>query len=508
MSVILSTFGCLLLKNCDVQTNQTDQSCHTYPGNETGSTVDISDALKGFNPFLANSYNSSSDPGHMIGTIFDQACGDPKTQHARFNICKLLPSDMDSKNAFFHYFKRFINVSYKISCDKHLTTKSAQNLHDYANISLSLISFQNGESFEEASSSGFGFTTEAFAIYAAAREDSKNQSMAVEAIKNNGEVVTAVAKCITHNVSISYLERTKFSSEFIQGLIYLNQTLVMAASLQQHRYSLFTAYFGTHFIRRAEMGASVSVQKVFTQKSDSVTMQRSREQCLSQSAAKGCNISNAKEAKDCLSAKLEECTRSSSSSSSAASNNSEASEDNSINIVKRGSTPKENLQKWIQTIMKANSPTEEAVIRTFTFKPYPVKVELEPIVNLITESNLEVSDEFGIDTLDHEGIRRLLTEGNSFYCSKVLNLTPEQCNEQFKGCDISGNCEFGETCIEDKNEPLGFWCKEPFKGCDISGNCTFRETCIEDKNEPLGFWCIKLDHSQVKVSRIALGKFN
>jgi hypothetical protein len=271
-------------------------------------------------------------------------------------------------------------------------------------VTHSSISFKNGGSFEE-NASDFGFIADSSAMYAASRDDTQNKA---EQIKENGsdvdEVITAVAKCLTHDVSIGHLKRIKFTRDFIFNLVFLNRTLEKGESDQLKAYSHFTASFGTHFIRKAEMGATMSYKKVFTASSESNSDRKIRADCFTLSAERCFMSGDFVEAiaKSCISSKSKLCSRSSSQDADDA-------DDILITIVTRGSTPKGNLQEWFDS----------------EFESYPALVTLEPLVDLITQYNLEASEKYGIpETLDYEGLRRLLTKGNMLYCSEVLKCGP------------------------------------------------------------------------------------
>jgi hypothetical protein len=300
-------------------------------------------------------------------------------------------------------------------------------------LSHSSISFQNGWSFE-ASAVGFGFSAEASAMYAAARNI--NQSQAVQALKsrNDSNVITAMAACLTHDVSIGFFKRVKFTRDFFFALLFLNHTLERSENEQLKAYSRFTTAFGTHFIRKANTGASMSYQKVFTARSENDSAQKIRADCFTLSAER-CIGSRDFVAKTCISTKSRRCAGSSSTLSS-------NYRDKSIDIVTRGSTPKGNLHQWIDS----------------DFKPYPALVKLEPIVDLITSYNLEASETYGIpETLDQEGLQRLMSNGNLNYCSKILNLNPQECKGQLNdGCGVSGNCELGQCVDDDPSKTISF----------------------------------------------------
>jgi hypothetical protein len=225
-------------------------------------------------------------------------------------------------------------------------------------VTHSSISFQNDGTFEETASD-FGFNNVASsAMYSAARDENSNN--AVQAIKsgNGVEVITAVAKCLTYDVSIAFFERKKFTRDFFFGLLFLNRTLEQSESEQLTAYSRFTTAFGTHFIRKADMGASMSFQKVFTTRSKGNSAQKSKKDCFIQSAEKCIRepVFVESTAKACISTKSKEWPCSWSA-------NTHDNSDSSITIATRGSTPKENIKQWLDS----------------DFKPYPILVKLEPI---------------------------------------------------------------------------------------------------------------------------------
>jgi hypothetical protein len=82
--VLLALLGYSLSQNCDALNLP---NCQTYPRNDGGYHIDIRAALRGYNPFLANSFSSSGggDPGLMDGVIFDHVCGETQFHYARFS---------------------------------------------------------------------------------------------------------------------------------------------------------------------------------------------------------------------------------------------------------------------------------------------------------------------------------------------------------------------------------------------------------------------------------------
>ena len=396
--------------------------CTTYPRTEDGYSIDVGPAMKGYNPFLANGFaEDGNDPGLKTGVIFDPSCGgDPKTHYADF-----------------------LNVYIKVNCEQSFSSLTAESLSEYAEQSHQSVSFQDDASFD-VSASGWGFSVHASAKYAVNRDRSSNQASEVMQ-SGKGEVITAGAFCITHDIDIADFSRKKFDRNFIQGLYVLNETLNSSQEPEERlsAYSRFTRAFGTHFIRQTDMGASMTYQKVFSERSKSAKRQQERASCFTESAG-GCvgggggALGFSADANACINREESKCGGGSGSSSS-----SNGDTYSSVLVISRGSRPKETLKEWLNS----------------KFQPYPVRMQLAPITELINSYNLEVSEEYGINkALNADGIRELLDWGNSQYCTKVLKLNQTMCREQFKGCGLSGNCPAGQVCFDDPSQDRGFTC--------------------------------------------------
>ena len=399
---------------------QESSQCLPYPRTEEGYSIDLGPAMKGYNPFQANAFTMIGlDPGFKTGVIFDSSC------------------DKDSKD----YYADFLDVTLPLNCQQHFSSVLATSLSQYAKQSHQAVSFQDGSSFD-VSASGWGFSAQASAKYAVNRDSSSNQAIKVMR-SGKGEVITAGANCITHNVDIAGFTRKKFDRDFIEGLKFLNQSIRKTDQDRLRGYSRFTSNFGTHFIQQSYFGASMTYQKIFSERSKSTDSQQARESCFAESA-EGCvgggggAFGVVVSANACINTAESKCKKGSESSLSSSSNT-----DSQLLVISRGSRPRETLSEWLSE----------------KFQPYPVKVKLAPIVDLIISKNLGVSSEYGIDeTLDIDGIRELLQWGNGLYCNRVLGLSEQECKEEIKGCGLSGNCPAGEVCFEEPSKPTGFIC--------------------------------------------------
>ena len=189
----------------------------------------------------------------------------------------------DGNNGYFD----FITVNTDISCKVSMKSESKRSYQEYMDSSMSSISFTNGYSIE-AVASVFGVTL------GASRTNTKKQDSEEQEIykvpthiinifchvsisvckwvfpnillhfqlflEEKGEVVIATANCFTFDLAIGSFARPKFSANFISALKRLDDALYLSEEKQIETYKTFLQEFGTHYVRKAQFGASLNYQ--------------------------------------------------------------------------------------------------------------------------------------------------------------------------------------------------------------------------------------------------------
>jgi hypothetical protein len=64
-------------------------------------------------------------------------------------------------------------------------------------------------------------------------------------------------------VSVAKYARPLFTDNFRNALQFLNESLVLPENEQMARYRAFVMEFGTHYITKTDLGASLFYQKIY-----------------------------------------------------------------------------------------------------------------------------------------------------------------------------------------------------------------------------------------------------
>ena len=101
-------------------------------------------------------------------------------------------------------------------------------------------------------------------------------------------MATSYGVCYTTDVSIMTSVRPMFSYNFIVNLNKMDEAVKSNnETIQKQAYVQFAKDFGTHFIIKADFGASASVHRVYNKRSNSKYQQDNRQECL-QTSTKFC----------------------------------------------------------------------------------------------------------------------------------------------------------------------------------------------------------------------------
>jgi len=300
-----------------------------------------------------------------------------------------------------------------------------------------------GESvFFEQEVADYGFYGYAGASFAVARQDDYYGFQHVF-YGAQGEISVAFAKCFTHNVAIGEYARPRFTPNFVQGLADLSRVATDASATDEQKadhYKRFTVEFGTHYVKQADLGAFLLYQKIWQQRSQSYLVEEARSTCFA-AAVESCVAqeeynSTYESATACVGNYVAACEYSYYGEAGYV----EASAGN-LCIISKGSRPK-SLLSWADS----------------KFKPAPIFQTLGNILELITEENLAISEDYGIDVeLNAKAIRTLIKDNMVNYCTMVLGEDEAACHSQLRGCGISGYCGPDELCQTCDND-VGYIC--------------------------------------------------
>ncbi len=101
------------------------------------------------------------------------------------------------------------------------------------------------------------------------------------------EVALARAACFTHDLSVSaQTTRPLFTGDFVRGLENLDGMLRRRRTSEAERrgaYVEFVRHFGTHYVRKAQFGSTVSVERVFRGRSRTEAQMERRRECFAES---------------------------------------------------------------------------------------------------------------------------------------------------------------------------------------------------------------------------------
>jgi hypothetical protein len=377
--------------------------------------VDVTYPLHGYDVFKANALAEAGDSGFRYGKIFNIDCDGWKSYGGS------------------RYYRDFASIRNDLHCSANMQTTMVRTVQSFLEKSTSHVTQSSGLEVEASVEGGaegknenseYGFSAGGSYQYESSRESSNEETLTLLR-ENRGELLVADIMCFTHDVSISYLSRSRFTPGFLNALHEINASLVESDVQRLRVYERFIDEFGTHFVRKAQLGASLTFTKLFNEKSTSANVERARKECFSNSVGlcfeaevEATNVSK-KEVdfganfKVCMSNEFSVCTESEFESSEAL-----VESVSNTKVISKGSRPTTSLNAWA----------------TSTFKPVPIRLVVEPITNLINPVNLGVDANYGIpEALDVDGMMAFFEQNNKLYCQHILGLTTYQCNQQLTG---------------------------------------------------------------------------
>jgi len=88
------------------------------------------------------------------------------------------------------------------------------------------------------------------------------------------------AQCFTHDVSIGKFSRSRFTCDFVNALVTMSNLGRDGRDDEAlELYKEFVKSFGTHFMRKAEYGASLTFEKRYRTRSSSTSASEARTSC-------------------------------------------------------------------------------------------------------------------------------------------------------------------------------------------------------------------------------------
>jgi len=365
--------------------------------------VDVTQIIHGYDVFHTNEFDPRGDPGYRNGRIFMPDCHGP--------------------SVFFDYYRDFLTISPNFYCNGEFTTTTYKTVRGYSFGSQAAVQHSFGMSIGfsvgfQNTLAGVGFSFNAEFGFDITRRNEFDFKLGF--LRNqSGEIAVSKAECSTHEISIAEFARPRFSSGFVTALYKINESLSQSTQSQLDIYTKFVREYGTHFIKRAKMGASLTYEKMYFTVSSNSSQETRRKNCLGVSISFCIGFDFFVDAASlegdiniCMESETESCSEEAARNSALSAN-----EQKTVDIYSKGSKPQK-LDEWTSS----------------EFNPVPTLLELADIPSILTDNNLSKSTKFGfIESLDGPGIRAFFEKYNKLYCEKVLGLSPEKCSAELTG---------------------------------------------------------------------------
>ena len=343
--------------------------------------INVYGAMLGYDSVRGNPLNSLSDPGVMERIFYH-----------------------DCKFGYFDFVSRIIS---ELNCDSDFSMKTISSMDEYESERTSSNKFSIKASVD-AEGSGFGISAKASLGYSRATNADESAAETVLS-KLNGELSVAKATCLTHAVSISRFVRPVFTSDFIRGLVMLDEaTDVGNINFRENAVAEFIREFGTHFSKTTHLGAQLLYERRFNKKATSRSDKSARSACTKDEARAsvsgggyGVKVAASVEGSN------EDCNSVKQGSAFAADEGFEQTK-----TISRGSRPK-SLKSWIDA----------------AFTPVPIERELEKITELFRDDWMKVSVPYGFEkSLRGRRMKSMFDEAAKKYCQIMLpGMLDENC---------------------------------------------------------------------------------
>ena len=307
----------------------------------------------------------------------------------------------------FGYWSFVSDVRSDLQCDSDFSMKSISSMEEYESERTSSNSMSIGASVS-ASGSGFGITASASAGFARA---TNNDERAAETVlsKYKGEILLAKATCLTHAVSIADSVRPVFTEDFINHLTKMDAAAKTNDIAQKRKaVAAFVREFGTHFMKTTNLGAQLTYERRFSEKSKSTSEKNDRSGCVKDEAnasvkAGGWGVSVGAK----FEAKQKKCNGVKEGSAFAAGEGFEG-----VKTISRGSRPKD-LKSWIDA----------------SFTPVAIKRKLEKITELFKDEWMTENENYGFyNDLSGSNIKAMFLDIIPSYCQLMMEgILDENC---------------------------------------------------------------------------------
>ena len=204
------------------------------------------------------------------------ATGDPGVRRKIFDIRCL---DENSEEGYYGFFQLYPEYS----CMKKFKTETFKTFKDYMDAVGSTNTYSEGT---EASVEGgaFGVSLSISGKYEQSGNSEQNKIKKLFQEKQ-GEILLAKAVCKTYDVQINTdYTRPMFTTNFVDGLLVLNNGLSEPVSKQENLVKNFIKNFGTHIMAEVDFGAMMLYEKRFASRSKNEETSEKRNKCVSEAA--------------------------------------------------------------------------------------------------------------------------------------------------------------------------------------------------------------------------------
>jgi len=229
--------------------------------------------------------------------------------------------------------------------------------------------------------------------------------------EGGGSVAVSKAECNVKNVELIGTSLPSFSEAFKNALERLNGHNYDSCQGQQNAFRTFIRNYGTHYFTKVNFGASISTYTEYSERTSSMLDDQQMEACsardMSIQFGPVLGISNSEE--NC-------------NGEARASTNENSDSNMQRYQITKGSRPSRDTGSWAGQV----------------FVPAPLQFQLAPIINLLTDSNL---DENSGLSLDRPRLRQWLVPMYFNYCEVMGVSCQGGCNVHYcVECNEDGSC--------------------------------------------------------------------
>ncbi|XP_057311604.1 uncharacterized protein LOC130649358 [Hydractinia symbiolongicarpus] len=382
------------------------------PGHEPYSNIVA--AMTGYNILKGNPYSTEveQDPGFETAYIFSPVVQDKDTRyalHSGITVRQVRKCDMSTK----------INVFSNIEGYRRQMMKSEETETSFQTNPPIDISGELG---------GVELSTTMKELYKSSSSQSKaTQANAEYFAKKKGVVTINDATCAEYVLQISYRNPPRFSETFRKALKVLNTIVTMADEEAKRIFHAFINDFGTHFLTHVTMGSRLAIQRRYTKKEYKHSTLKQMEKCNKERM--GVNL-----------------VSSLNTETSACSQFQDSQLDNTLSqfsreeVISYGSKPTIDLESWAEQDFVA---------------PLPIKMKMDPIINLFDRSFKKHDDDKVIDG-EQIRYRAILARTRPWYATLCVDeYGQNSCNPEREGviCGVNDGCEpLKDECLQTENE--------------------------------------------------------